>query len=164
MLKNCCPGGESKVGKWEDFLHDIYDFKEAHLDESITVGELYTVSKCGILRFYLSTTCFVDSSDTDADRKSDSCHVTMEEQQRQTSSDEHQEKPATLNEREQSGTVENSNVDLTSDDSQVITGGILDESSASQLDDTIPILFSTEDLVSVHSCLRRHPTLRDPDA
>ena len=49
------PGGESKKGKWEDFLHDIYDFKESHLDESRTDGELYTVSKCGILRFYLST-------------------------------------------------------------------------------------------------------------
>ncbi|XP_030294806.1 uncharacterized protein LOC115594724 [Sparus aurata] len=32
------PGGESTKGKWEDFLHDIYDFKESRLDESSTVG------------------------------------------------------------------------------------------------------------------------------
>lgn len=64
------PGVELKKGKWEDFLHDIYDFKGSHLDESSTVGELYTVSKCGILRLYLNTTCFVDSSDTEVDRKS----------------------------------------------------------------------------------------------
>ncbi|XP_030277557.1 uncharacterized protein LOC115584345 isoform X3 [Sparus aurata] len=148
------PGGESTKGKWEDFLHDIYDFKESRLDESSTVGELYTVSKFGILRFYLNTTCLVDSSDAEVDRKRDKCGVTIVEQQRQTNSDEHQEKPARLNEsqRKQSGTAEDSNVvDLTSefDNSEVIIGGLVGASSASQLDDTVPFFFSTEDIISV---------------
>ena len=88
------------------------------------------------------------------DRKRDKCGVTIVEQLRQINSDEHQEKPARLNEpqREQSGTVEESNVvDLTfeSDNSEVITGGLLGVSSTSQLDDTIPLFFSTEDIISV---------------
>ena len=42
------PDGESAKGKWEDFLHDIYDFKESQLDDSSTIGELYILSKFGI--------------------------------------------------------------------------------------------------------------------
>ena len=88
------------------------------------------------------------------DRKRDKCGVTIVEQLRQTNSDEHQEKPARLNEpqREQSGTVEDSNVvDLTSqsDNSEVFIGGLVGVSSASKLDDTVPLFFSIEDIISV---------------
>ncbi|XP_039663394.1 uncharacterized protein LOC120563341 [Perca fluviatilis] len=62
------PHGESKKGKWEDFMHNIYDFKETELDETTTVGELYTMSKFGILRFYLSTKCCKAESDTEEDK------------------------------------------------------------------------------------------------
>ena len=92
------PGGESTKGKWEDFLHDIYHFKESHLDENSTADELYTVSTFLILLFYLNTTCFVDLCDTVVDKKRDKCGVPIVEQQRQTNSDEHQAKPARMNE------------------------------------------------------------------
>lgn len=37
------PHGESTKRKWEDFIHNVYDFKESELDESTTVGDLYTL-------------------------------------------------------------------------------------------------------------------------
>ena len=38
-------------------------------EENITVGEVFTASE--FVRFYLSTTCFVDSRDTEENRKRD---------------------------------------------------------------------------------------------
>jgi len=76
------PGGESKKGKWEDFTHNIFDFKESELDESTTVSELYTLSKCGVLRFYLSTVSLVDKSDIEVHGENDSHDDTIGEQQR----------------------------------------------------------------------------------
>ena len=72
------------------------------------------MSKFGILQFYLNTTCFVDPSDTEVDRIRDKCGITLVEQQRQINSDGHHKKPARLNEaqREQSDTVEDSNVSI----------------------------------------------------
>lgn len=48
--------GSSKKGKLEDFSFDILDYQEdAVLDADITVGELYSLLKMGMLRFYLCT-------------------------------------------------------------------------------------------------------------
>ena len=153
------PQGDSKKGKWEDFSHNVFDFKESELDERTTVGELYTLSKFGILRFYLSTKCFTDISDTDENniqRDGD----TTGEQQRETDSDGYQEKPASIvSLAETSGIAEDSTVhsaagevvDLTSQyyDSEVFIGGLPVESSAGQLDDTLPVFLTTEDIISV---------------
>lgn len=50
------PNGKSKQGKIEDFTFDILDYQEdAVLDEDVTIGELYSLLKMGILRFYLCT-------------------------------------------------------------------------------------------------------------
>ncbi|XP_051922545.1 uncharacterized protein LOC127601386 [Hippocampus zosterae] len=58
------PNGTSRKGKLEDFCVDILDFQEdAVLDDDVSVGELYSVLKMGMLRFYLCTTLkeFTDS-------------------------------------------------------------------------------------------------------
>ncbi|CAL9685205.1 unnamed protein product [Knipowitschia caucasica] len=50
------PKGVSKQGNLEEVSYDILDFKEdAVLDEDVTVGDLYSILKMGILRFYLCT-------------------------------------------------------------------------------------------------------------
>ena len=49
------PNVKSRNGKWEEFSHDIVDFQEAYLDDSISVGELYETHKLGVLRLYLFT-------------------------------------------------------------------------------------------------------------
>ncbi|XP_035984919.1 uncharacterized protein LOC110367624 [Fundulus heteroclitus] len=50
------PNGKCRFGHFETFSHDILDFQEeAVLDENITVGELYSVLRLGMLRFYLCT-------------------------------------------------------------------------------------------------------------
>lgn len=49
------PKGCSQKGSWEEFRHSIYDFQEAELDDDVSVGELYSIVKMGILRFYLHT-------------------------------------------------------------------------------------------------------------
>uniref|UniRef100_A0A1A8SKH0 Si:ch73-30l9.1 n=1 Tax=Nothobranchius rachovii TaxID=451742 RepID=A0A1A8SKH0_9TELE len=50
------PNGQSKKGKLEDFTCNILDYQEDDiLEEDMTVGELYSLLKMGILRFYLCT-------------------------------------------------------------------------------------------------------------
>lgn len=61
------PHDKSKKGNWGEFTHNVYDFKESELDDHTNVGELYTVSKFGILRFYLYTACQAQESDTDTE-------------------------------------------------------------------------------------------------
>lgn len=158
------PHGESKKGKWEEFTHSIYDFKESELEDSVTVGELYTLSKFGILRFYLHTMWHIDKSDTEEDNEKDRHSGCLGEQQKTAqciNRDQHLEKPLGVNnpQTKPSGTVEQCNhetssahlsvvgvIDLTSlsYDSEVIVGGIEDVLSASPLDDTVPIVPSTE--------------------
>uniref|UniRef100_A0A096M4T5 HECT domain-containing protein n=1 Tax=Poecilia formosa TaxID=48698 RepID=A0A096M4T5_POEFO len=51
------PNGKCRFGSLETLNYDILDFQEeAVLDESITVGELYSLVRLGRLRFYFSTT------------------------------------------------------------------------------------------------------------
>lgn len=58
------PNGKSKLGRFETFSHNILDYQEeAVFDEDITVGELYTVLRMGVLRFYLCTKSLTDEDD-----------------------------------------------------------------------------------------------------
>ncbi|XP_013883858.1 uncharacterized protein LOC106532363 [Austrofundulus limnaeus] len=155
------PLGRSTKGKWEDFNHNIFDFKESELDESTTVVDLYTLSKFGILRFYLNTTSRVDLTDAaEVDSDMDRHGVAEGEEQNPTDVfDQQQEKPVSVNESqaEPSTTAEyihgNSSahsvvfdiVDLSTQsyDSEVFIGGLVAVPSASQLDDTVPVFIST---------------------
>jgi hypothetical protein len=64
------PNGKSKKGNWEDLIHNVYDFKECELDDHTDVGELYELSKFGMLRFYLHTA--VQPQEADTDKEDDS--------------------------------------------------------------------------------------------
>ncbi|KAI5625384.1 hypothetical protein C0J50_15054 [Silurus asotus] len=161
--------GESKKGKWEEFTHSIYDFKESELEDSITLGELYTLSKFGILHFYLHTTWHKDKSATEVDHEKDRHSGPLGEQQKRAQSiisDQQLEKPLCVHKPQTnpSCTVKECNyatssahlavvgvIDLTSlsYDSEVIVGGIEDASSASQLDYTVPVVASTEEVINV---------------
>ncbi|XP_046701301.1 uncharacterized protein LOC124382965 isoform X1 [Silurus meridionalis] len=163
------PHGESKKGKWEEFTHSIYDFKESELEDSITLGELYTLSKFGILRFYLHTMWHKDKSGTEVDNEKDRHSGPLGEQQKRAqriNSDQHLEKPLCVHKPQTnpSCTVKECNhatssahlavvgvINLTSlsYDSKVIVGGIEDVSSASQLDDTVPVVACTEEVINV---------------
>lgn len=57
------PRGVSKKGPWETFSHYVFDFQESVLEDEISVGELYTVLKMGMLRFYLSTNSIPNSDE-----------------------------------------------------------------------------------------------------
>lgn len=89
--------------------------------------------------------------------------ATIGEQQNQTDCfDQHQEKPVCVNksQAELSTKAEYNHgsssahstvvdtVDLTSQSSEVFIGGLVAVSSASQLDDTVPVFLSTEDVIS----------------
>lgn len=64
------PNGRSKFGRFEACSHDILDFQEeAVFDDNITVGELYTVLKMGVLRFYLCTKNLPDEDDKEYDKE-----------------------------------------------------------------------------------------------
>lgn len=55
------------VGSFADFELDITDFQGQTIDDQITVGELYELTKAPILRFYLTTKKKVIDSDTQSD-------------------------------------------------------------------------------------------------
>lgn len=55
---------KNKLGNFETFSHDIVDYQEeAIFDDAITVGELYSVLKMGVLRFYSCTKVPKDEDD-----------------------------------------------------------------------------------------------------
>ncbi|CAM4735478.1 unnamed protein product [Leuciscus chuanchicus] len=61
------PGEKCSVGSFTDFVADITDFQEQTIDDQITVGELYELTKLPILRFYLTTKKKAIASDTQLD-------------------------------------------------------------------------------------------------
>lgn len=113
------PNGKNKLGKFETFSHDIVDYQEeAIFDEAITVGELYSVLRMGVLRFYL---CTKVPNDEDAEE----CvagESTMN-QQIQNSMHEEDEQPV--------------DTEPFLDTSVVMIGSFLGEPMAGQLDDTL---------------------------
>lgn len=145
------PNGKSKKGKWEHFQHNIFDFKESELDESTTVGELTRRSKVGTLRFYLNTSSIV-FPDTATDSKIERHPETPAEQQRLVHSYEHQDNPVSA---ESSSTAEDSPVDLDvvepsprSCYSEAFEGLPVYEPFTRNMDDTIPVLFSADEVFS----------------
>lgn len=125
------PDGKSKKGNWEDFIHNVYDFKECELDDHTDVGELYTLSKFGMLRFYLHTTVQPEEAETDLDDDSGLSDTSKEQE-------------------EHTGThFENASdyefIDLRSlspimSDPEVFIGPGEGTPSEGQLDDTLPVL------------------------
>lgn len=49
------PDDRSSRGTWDDFSHDVVDFKVRRLDDNVSVGQLYEMQKLGIIRLYLLT-------------------------------------------------------------------------------------------------------------
>jgi len=49
------PNGKSKMGKKKDFVFNMSDFQQITLDELITVGEIFEITKLSKLRFHLTT-------------------------------------------------------------------------------------------------------------
>ncbi|KAK0149851.1 hypothetical protein N1851_009401 [Merluccius polli] len=70
------PNEKSKMGKWEEFSHDIVNFQEAQVDEDVSVGDYYETHKLGLLRFYLFTKTLTSGDDPDegADIQTDEQH------------------------------------------------------------------------------------------
>lgn len=145
------PEGKSKKGNWEDFIHNVYDFKECELDDHTDVGELYTLSKFGILRFYLHTAARPQEADTE---DNSDLSNTPNEQQEQISHTLQQQDLSNIQTGPPS-TVEcgrrihfenssNEIVDLRSPspilDSEVLLGPGQGTPSETQLDDTLPVL------------------------
>lgn len=151
------PHGKSKKGNWEEFTHNVYDFKESELDDHTNVGELYTVSKFGILRFYLYTARQAQESDTDTEedcemgsqrdiQRGQQVQISLPSEQQDMSTIQ-AESPSTADHGHGIGLANSSNyecVDLTSSfpmsDSEVIIGPGDSTPSPSQLDDTLPVL------------------------
>ncbi|XP_076880222.1 uncharacterized protein LOC143528391 [Brachyhypopomus gauderio] len=122
------PNGISKKGKWEIFSHDIVDYQESELDDDVTIGELYSVLKMGILRFYLNTRFLTDEDESESDIIS--------------KADKHADVRAAEEECSEpifviSSVVETSDVSYLSNSSEVTIGPFLGEPSACQLDDTL---------------------------
>ncbi|XP_060769742.1 uncharacterized protein LOC132879973 isoform X2 [Neoarius graeffei] len=58
------PNGKNRLGNFGTFSHDIVDYQEeAIFDDVITVGELYSLLRVGVLRFYLCTKVPKDDDD-----------------------------------------------------------------------------------------------------
>lgn len=117
------PNGKNKLGKFETFSHDIVDYQEeAIFDDAITVGELYSVLRMGVLRFYLCTKVKEDEED-----------------------EEYVEEQSTMNEDVQNGMhgqdeqlVQIVDIETFLDTSEVSIGPFVGEPMAGQLDDTLP--------------------------
>ncbi len=113
------PRGVSKKGPWEIFSHDVFDFQESELEDAITVGELYTVLKMGMLSFYLSTKCIPPDDELNV---SDT-----ETQAEMHKPEEHCETPI----------ISVDSTEPLSQSSEVIIGPYAGESMVSQMDDTL---------------------------
>ncbi|XP_068187709.1 uncharacterized protein [Antennarius striatus] len=129
------PKGENKVGKIDAFSHDILDYQEeAIFDDVITVGELYSILKMGVLRFYLCTKAPEDKDD--------------EECIMGTSNNKDEQLNDMLEEDDQP--IQTSDIEANLDTSEVMFGSYLGEPVAGQMDDTLiylPDLENSEDLI-----------------
>lgn len=47
------PNEKSTMEKWEEFSHDIVNFKEAQVDEDVSVGDYYETHKFFVVRILL---------------------------------------------------------------------------------------------------------------
>ncbi|XP_063767224.1 uncharacterized protein LOC134883048 [Eleginops maclovinus] len=127
------PNGKNKLGKFETFSHDIVDYQEeAIFDDAITVGELYSVLRMGVLRFYLCTK-------VPKDKDAEECvgEESKMNQQMQNSMHEEDELP-----------LQTVDIEAFLDTSEVMIGPFLGEPMAGQLDDTLlyqPDLLLNED-------------------
>ncbi len=108
-----------KKGPWENFSHDVFDFQESELEEEITVGELYTLLKMGMLRFYLSTKCIPPDDELNVSDTETQAEIHKPE--------EHCETPIIFVD----------STDSLSESSEVIIGPYTGEYMVSQLDDTL---------------------------
>ncbi|XP_053303389.1 uncharacterized protein LOC128462122 [Pleuronectes platessa] len=100
------PNEKSIHGIWEEFSHDIVDFQEANLEDSISVRELYEAQKFGVLRFYLFTEHLTNREDITemgegADKQTDE-----DKQQKKTAENVEQLRQKTPDSKQQSHTVE----------------------------------------------------------
>ncbi|CAI5671030.1 unnamed protein product [Oreochromis niloticus] len=143
------PSGKSKFGRWEVFSHDILDYQEeAVFDEDVTVGELYSALKMGILRFYLCTRRFSNDEDDEEVYDRGKTHVNNVTQL----TDSHQgDEEAFHTVVISSSESRNADEDVLLDTSEVMIGPYLGEPLPCQLDDTVidePFLqFEEDDLV-----------------
>ena len=126
------PNGKNKFGRFETFSHDILDYQEeAVLDEDITIGDLYTVLKMGMLRFYLCTKRLTDEDDEGHDEeKSDENNDVQLGDTREE--DEHLTQTFVI----LSPDLQEVDADAFSD-TEVVFGTFLGDPTDSQLDDTL---------------------------
>ncbi|XP_053288829.1 uncharacterized protein LOC128449596 [Pleuronectes platessa] len=150
------PNEKSIHGMWEEFSHDIVDFQEANLEDSISVRELYEAQKFGVLRFYLFTEHLTNREDITemgegADKQTDA-----DKQQKKTAENVEQLTQKTPDSKQQSHTVEEDGqstnkmsalvstaseiIDLTSlyNTSEVIFGTMQGDAFLGVFDDTVP--------------------------
>ncbi len=109
----------SKKVPWEIFSHDVFDFQESELEDEITVGELYTVLKMGMLRFYLSTKCTPPDDELNVSNTETQAEMHKPEEQCETP------------------IISVDSTDSLSQSSEVIIGPYAGESMVSQMDDTL---------------------------
>ncbi|KAL2088710.1 hypothetical protein ACEWY4_015609 [Coilia grayii] len=132
------PNGKNKLGNFEAFSHDIVDYQEETIfDDAITVGELYSVLRMGVLRFYLYTKVPEDKDDEECVRgesnvSKDLLQNNMHEEDKQP--------PQTVD------------TEAFLDTSEVTLGPYRGEPMADQLDDTLlyePDLQVNEDITII---------------
>ncbi|XP_049325043.1 uncharacterized protein LOC111189939 [Astyanax mexicanus] len=116
------PNGKNKLGNFDTFSYDIVDYQEeAIFDDAITVGELYSVLRMGVLRFYLCT-----KVPKDEDAEESVAEESTINQQIQNSMHEEDEQP-----------LQTVDTEPFLDTSVVMIGPFLGEPTAGQLDDTL---------------------------
>lgn len=147
------PKGKSKFGRFEDFSHDILDYQEeAVLDDDITVGELYTVLRMGVLRFYLSSKSVANEESNESDLEN---LVVNDDIQPNSTHEEDEQVNETI--FILSSDLKEADAEKLSDTSEVMFGPFLGDPLASQLDDTLlhePILqFEGDELVITSNTL-----------
>jgi len=130
------PKGQNKLGKFETFSRDILDYQEeAIFDEAITVGELYSILRMGVLRFYLCTKAPKDEDDEDCDGGKSNVNEDVQ------LNDMHEEDVQL---------IQTIDTEAFLDTSEVMIGPYLGEPMAGQMDDTLiyqPGLQVDEDLI-----------------
>lgn len=131
--------GKNKLGNFETFSHDIVDYQEEPIfDDAITVGELYSVLRMGVLRFYLCTKvpedkddeeCVMGESNVNKDVLQNSMHEEdgqpLQTVDTQNNMHEEDEQP-----------LQTVDTEAFLDTSEVTLGPYLGEPMAGQLDDT----------------------------
>ncbi|XP_070397922.1 uncharacterized protein [Nothobranchius furzeri] len=130
------PNGKSRFGRWDVFRCDVLDYQEeAVLDDDISVGELYSILKMGMLRFYLCTRRLSYEDEGEEDEVSDRGETCENVTQLTDSHQEDEEASQTV--VILSSDFRNSGEEASSDTSEVMIGPYLGEPLACHLDDTL---------------------------